>query len=86
MMNPEHRWRHWRGTKVNALLSIALLGGLLLLPSLFSGLFSRWSFLGFPFGFFLAAQGAFVLMIILSFWAAGQQEKTDRRHGASEEI
>ncbi len=86
MMSSEHRWRHWRGTQVNALLSIAALLGILFVASVFSGLFSSWSFLGFPFAFYMAGQGAFILMAILVYWSSGLQEKTDRRHGASEEI
>lgn len=86
MMNADHRGRHWRGTIANALFSIAVLMGILLMTSLFSGLFSSWTFLGFPFVFYMGAQGAFVLMIVLVYRATELQEKTDRRHGASEEI
>jgi putative solute:sodium symporter small subunit len=86
MIESDHRSRHWQGTKTNALISIVVLVVILLLASLFSGLFSGWTFLGFPFSFFYAAEGAFILMIILVFWSSGRQEKTDRRHGASEEI
>ncbi len=86
MMNSEHRWRHWRGTKANALFAIAALLGILLIASVFAGLFASWSFLGFPFAFYMAGQGAFILMIILVYWFAGFQEKTDRHYGASEEI
>ena len=86
MIEPEHRNAHWNGTKANAAIAIGILVGILLLGSSFARLFSYWSFLGFPFSFFLAAQGALILMIILVYWSSGRQEKTDRRHGASEEI
>ena len=86
MIESEHRGVHWRSTKTNALLSIGILIGILITVSLLSDFFTRWHFLGFPFVFFLAAQGAFILMIIIVFWSAGRQEKIDRRHGASEEI
>ena len=86
MIGSDHRRLHWQGTKLNALIALAILGAILLFTSLFSGLFSGWSFLGFPFTFYLGAQGAFVMMIILVYWSFARQEKTDRRHGASEEI
>ena len=86
MIGTEHRRLHWQGTKINAAITIAILVGILLSTTLFSGLFSSWRFLGFPFAFYLAAQGAFVMMIILVYWSFGRQEKTDRRHGASEEL
>ncbi len=86
MIESEHRRMHWQGTKVNALISIAVLVGILLTVSLLTGLFTGWIFLGFPFVFYLAAQGAFWGMIILVYWSVGRQDVTDRRHGASEEI
>lgn len=86
MIEADHRRLHWQGTKLNALIAIAILLGILFFTSLFSGLFSSLNFLGFPFSFYLAAQGAFVMMIILVYWSFGRQEKTDRRHGASEEL
>jgi len=86
MIEADHRRLHWQGTKVNAFVAIAILMGIILFAGVFAGLFSSWSFLGFPFAFYLAAQGAFVMMIILVYWFLGRQEKTDRRHGASEEI
>ena len=86
MMEADHRRLHWQGTKTNAAIAIAILVGIVLFISLFSGLVYGWIFLGFPFAFYLAAQGAFVMMIVLVYWSFGRQEKTDRRHGASEEI
>jgi len=86
MIEDDHRGAHWTSTKTNAAIAIAILVGITLLAGSFAGLFASWSFLGFPFAFFLAAQGGFIMMIVLVFWSSGVQEKTDRRHGASEEI
>ncbi len=86
MIGSDHRRLHWQGTKLNGVIALAILVAILLFASLFSGLFSGWSCLGFPFAFYLGAQGAFILMIILVYWSFARQEKTDRRHGASEEI
>ena len=86
MIESDHRGLHWQGTKTNALIAIGLLMAIILMTSVFAGLFASWSFLGFPFPFYITAQCGFILMIILVYWAMGRQEKTDRRHGASEEI
>ncbi len=86
VIGSDHRRLHWQGTKFNALIAVAILVAILLFASLFSGLFSGWNFLGFPFAFYLGAQGAFIMMIILVYWFFARQEKTDRAHGASEEI
>lgn len=86
MIEADHRGLHWHSTKTNALIAIGILVGLFLIASLFVDLFSDWNFLGFPLGFYYAAQGAFILMIVLVYWSTGRQEKTDRQYGASEEI
>ena len=86
MIEADHRGKHWQGTKANAFIAISTLAGILAAASLFAGLFSSWTFLGFPFAFYITAHGAFILMIVLVFWSSGRQEKTDRRHGASEEL
>ena len=86
MIEPDHRGAHWQSTRANAFIAIGLLAVVLALASIFSGLLSGVHFLGFPFSYYLAGQGAFILMIVLVFWLSGRQEKTDRRHGASEEI
>jgi putative solute:sodium symporter small subunit len=86
MIEQLHRGAHWRGTLRIALVVVACLVALITLSSLFIGLFTDWRFLGFPFAFYIVAQGGFVIMIALVFWSAGQQERVDRKHGAAEEI
>lgn len=41
--------------------------------------------LRFPLGFYLAAQGAIVIFVVMVFWAIGRQELLDRKYGAGEE-
>ena len=41
--------------------------------------------LRFPAGFYLAAQGAVLILVAVVFWAAGRQETIDRKLGAAEE-
>jgi putative solute:sodium symporter small subunit len=86
MIEKEYRARHWQSTARNTLLSLGLLAALLLVSSLFTDIFDRWHFLGFPLSYYLACQGAFILMIALLFWSSGRQDEIDRRFGASEEI
>jgi putative solute:sodium symporter small subunit len=37
-------------------------------------------FLDLPLGFFLAAQGTLIMLIVLSFWFARRQDRIDRDH------
>lgn len=46
---------------------------------------NAYSLLGFPFGFYLLAQGAFLIFVAVLFSINGRQEDIDRRFGASED-
>ncbi|MCB1475437.1 MAG: DUF4212 domain-containing protein [Rhodobiaceae bacterium] len=41
--------------------------------------------LGFPLGFYMAAQGSLIVFVILIFWFAGRQDSIDREFGVAEE-
>jgi putative solute:sodium symporter small subunit len=41
--------------------------------------------LGFPLGFYMAAQGSLIIFVILLFWFAARQDSIDREHGFAEE-
>jgi len=41
--------------------------------------------LGFPFGFYMAAQGSLIAFVVMLFMFAKQQDKIDRDHGYAED-
>ena len=41
--------------------------------------------LGFPVGFYMAAQGSLIAFVIMLFWFASRQDKIDRRYGFAED-
>ena len=41
--------------------------------------------MGFPLGFYMAAQGSLIVFVALLFWFARAQDKIDREHGFAEE-
>ena len=41
--------------------------------------------LGFPLGFYMAAQGSLIVFVILCFWNATAQDKIDNEFGVSDE-
>jgi putative solute:sodium symporter small subunit len=41
--------------------------------------------LGFPLGFYMAAQGSLIVFVVMLFMFAKQQNKIDRDHGYAEE-
>lgn len=41
--------------------------------------------LGFPLGFYMAAQGSLIAFVIMIFWFAARQDAIDREYGVAEE-
>jgi len=41
--------------------------------------------LGFPLGFYMAAQGSLIVFVVLCFWNARAQNKIDEEFGVSDE-
>ncbi len=41
--------------------------------------------LGFPLGFYMAAQGSLIVFVVMLFVFAYQQDKIDREHGVAED-
>jgi putative solute:sodium symporter small subunit len=40
---------------------------------------------GFPLGFYMSAQGALIAYVVLCFWNAHAQNKTDEKYGVAED-
>ena len=43
------------------------------------------SFLGFPLGFYMAAQGSLIIFVVLIFYLAYRQNKIDEEFGVAED-
>mgnify|MGYP002713142714 CR=1 FL=1 len=41
--------------------------------------------LGFPLGFYMAAQGSLIAFVILIFWFSSRQDAIDREYGVAED-
>lgn len=52
-----------------------------LVVTAFAPYLDRSTVLGFPFGFFLAAQGVPLVLLSLLAWFAGRQNESDDRYG-----
>ncbi len=84
-MTVQDRERHWGQTR--NLMYIAL--GIWFFFSFFIHFFvvplNSIVILGFPLGFYMAAQGSLVAFVVLLFWFARRQNQIDRDHGLAEE-
>jgi len=52
---------------------------------LFAVQLNEIKFLGFPLGFYMAAQGSLIAFVVLCFWNASAQNKIDEEFGVRED-
>ena len=86
MIDDEQRRRHARDSLRLVLITTGLFGALALIVPLVAPVLSGYSFLRFPIGLFLAALGTICGAIAVTFWAAEEQDKLDRRYGLTSEF
>ena len=80
----EQREEHWRRTRR---LMFATLGVWFVFSYLihwFADALNGVSFLNFPLGFYMAAQGSLIVFVVLLFWFARAQNKIDQDCGVQE--
>jgi putative solute:sodium symporter small subunit len=73
--------RLWTLALTAAVVGVVLI--MALIVPLFTPALNAYPLLEFPAGYYLAAQGAIVIFVVLIFWAAGRQERLDRKLGAA---
>jgi putative solute:sodium symporter small subunit len=86
MIDDEQRKRHAKHSLRLVLITAGIFCFLALLVPLLAPLFGGYSFLRFPLGLFLTAQGIIFCIVVVIFWAAGRQDKLDRRYGLTSEF
>ena len=85
MIDEQQRPRYWRHTLYLAAGLVALVIICAMVLPLFVVELNAASLLGFPLGYYIAAQGVMIILIVAVYWAAVRQGKTDRKFGATEE-
>lgn len=85
MTDTSQRILHWQRTKRLMILTLSLWFIFSFVVHWFANAFNEFSFLGFPLGFYMAAQGSEVIFVILIFWFARTQHNIDRETGFAEE-
>jgi len=85
MIEDQQRPRYWLITVsiVSAVSLLAVLGAVVI-PLFAPGMNSQ-SLLGFPLGFYLAAQGVVIALIAIVNWVSSRQAEIDRKFGAVED-
>jgi putative solute:sodium symporter small subunit len=84
-LTPAQREAHWRKTSRLMWTIMALWVFFSFIVHLFAVQLNQISFLGFPLGFYMAAQGSLIAFVALCFWNAAAQNKIDKEFGVAED-
>ena len=75
----------WRRTSNLMWTSLAIWAFFSFVIHFFVGSLNKIVILGFPLGFYMAAQGSLIAFVLLLFWFARAQDSIDREFGVAEE-
>ena len=83
-LGPKHRDYWQRNLKMTALL-LAIWFVVSFVVSYFARDLAVLTVMGFPLGFYMAAQGSLIAFVILIFWFSSRQDAIDREYGVAED-
>lgn len=84
-ITPEVRAAHWAKTKNLTFIVLIIWFIFSFVVHWYADSLNAASFMGFPLGFYMAAQGSLAVFVILIFWLAYRQGKIDEEFGVAEE-
>ena len=84
-ITPEVRQAHWAKTKSLTIMVLVIWFIFSFVVHWFADSLNAISFLGFPLGFYMAAQGSLAVFVILIFYLAHRQNKIDEEFGVAED-
>jgi len=76
---------HWKRTKGLMILHLSIWFIFAFVIHWFAPQLNKMSFIGFPLGFYMGAQGSLIVFVIQLFVFAKQQHAIDREFGMAEE-
>jgi putative solute:sodium symporter small subunit len=84
MENTKRDDAHWSATKGLMFKTLAVWLVFAFIIHFFAAALNGVVILGFPMGFYMAAQGSLIVFVVLLFWFASAQDKIDREFGVEE--
>jgi putative solute:sodium symporter small subunit len=84
-LTPERREQYWRRTSRLMWTIMVLWFVFSFVIHFFARDLNQITIIGFPLGFYFAAQGSLVAFVVLCFWNARAQNRTDREFGVAED-
>ena len=85
MTETSQRILHWQRTKRLMMVTLTLWAVFSFLVHWFASALNAFTFIGFPLGFYMAAQGSEIIFVLLLFWFSRTQHKIDVETGFAEE-
>lgn len=82
---PEAASAHWAKTRALMWVCLIVWAIFSFVIHLFAASLNEVSFLGFPLGFYMAAQGSLIVFVVLIFWFAARQNAIDEEFDAAED-
>ena len=84
-ISPEAGAAHWAKTRTLMWISLAIWAFFSFVIHMFVDTLNGLSFLGFPLGFYMAAQGSLIVFVVLIFCYVARQKAIDEEFGAAED-
>lgn len=84
-MDSQHEDQHWTKTKRLMILMMSLWFFFGYIVHIFAVPLNGIKIFGFPFGFYMAAQGSLIAFVVMLFWFAKAQDKIDQESGFAED-
>ncbi|MCH1568073.1 MAG: DUF4212 domain-containing protein [Alphaproteobacteria bacterium] len=84
MADKKSHAEHWQRTRSLTFVTLAIWFFFSFFIHWFGSELNNFSFLGFPLGFYMAAQGSPIAFVILLFWSTRKQEAIDEDCGVAE--
>jgi putative solute:sodium symporter small subunit len=85
MENTQRDEAHWSATKGLMMKTLAIWLIFAFIIHFFAAALNGIVILGFPMGFYMAAQGSLIVFVALLFWFASAQDKIDQEFGVAED-
>ena len=83
-MDPKQVEAHWAETQRLTWIMLGIWFFFSFIIHMFAPALNRIVILGFPLGFYMAAQGSLIVFVVLIFWFTNRQDKIDREFGVAE--
>jgi putative solute:sodium symporter small subunit len=84
-VDPQVAAAHWRRTSNLMWIMLAIWFVFGFLVHVFAPSLNSVRFLGFPLGFYMAAQGSLIVFVVSLFWFSSAQNKLDEEFGVQED-